>query len=390
MRAPRLLAAAGTAVALAACQSLSPPSAPDAPERGTVASSPTPKRVPLRTTRTALPELEAVQVRTAGDVLDRLTARLDAPACVRGSHNNLWRERYAAQPDRFAARVKRILPLLDYVMDEVEAADLPGEFALIPVVESWYRPDAHGAGGSGAPAGLWQMIPSTARHHGVTITPGYDGRYSPVESTQAAIAYLDSLHTEFGDWRATVMAYNAGEGRMRRALAKDARIHGERRRPGGLASHTYTYVDKLRALSCLIAQPEKQGVAFERDAVIEPLAEVTLAPGTQDLAAVAAALELESTALAALNPAYAGGRIGVSAPHVLLVPARTRLRWNGLASLPSASPPAAEAGEYIVRSGDTLSEIAQRHGLDLSQLLRWNQLSRSAVLQPGQSIKLTQ
>ena len=51
-------------------------------------------------------------------------------------------------------------PLIDFVSNEVDRAGLPAEFTFIPLVESWYQPGAVGAGG---PAGMWQMIPSTAK-----------------------------------------------------------------------------------------------------------------------------------------------------------------------------------------------------------------------------------
>ena len=93
---------------------------------------------------------------------------------------------------------------------------MPGEFALIPIVESWYRPDAVGPGG---PAGMWQMISSTARNHGIHIQAGYDGRLSPVESTDAALSYLEALSALFkGEWRTMAMGYNAGEYRILRAF----------------------------------------------------------------------------------------------------------------------------------------------------------------------------
>ncbi|MFC4727027.1 transglycosylase SLT domain-containing protein [Coralloluteibacterium thermophilus] len=406
-RRPRRFALVGAiALALAACQTPPRGGAPAAEEPSEVASlrvvarpsaPPRPPRVPVL----RVSEAEPV---TGGEVLDRLTARLSTPACVRGSHNETWRRRYAGHPARFSQRVEAILPLLNYVLEEVENTDLPGEFALIPLVESWYRPDAVGAGGSNAPGGLWQMIPGTARNHGIAIMPGYDGRYSPIDATHAALSYLDALHAEFGDWRATAMAYNAGEGRMRRALAAgDGRVHGERRKPAGLASHTYAYIDKLRALSCLLAHPERHGLRLPRDTVVDPLRRISLAGGAQDLGAVADVLEMPVEELRRLNPAYTGTRVSADAPHVLLVPERTQPRWAALADLdpgarvaatrptpaePGAAATATAGAAYTVKRGDTLSAIARSHGLRVADLLRWNQLTQASILRPGQEIRL--
>lgn len=389
--------AAASALALAACQATAPrPGASEPIERETFSLHPPPAPKPLAPPPLVLREVEPEPL-TGGEILDRLQARLSAPSCVRGNHNRRWRSRYAASPDRFAQQVAEILPLLDYVLEEVEQADLPGEFALIPIVESWFRPDATGHGGRQAPGGMWQMIPSTARNHGVAIAGEYDGRYSPVDATRAAVSYLDALHDEFGDWRATAMAYNAGEGRMRRALAAgDGGVHGERRRPAGLAQHTYAYIDKLRALSCLLSEPERHGLTLPRDVVVDPLRRVTIPPG-EPIDVVAEALETDPSLLADLNPAYANGRVGTAAPHVLLVPEETRQNWPALSQLESDSRGEVAApqggtgrdGAYTVRRGDTLSAIAQRHGLRLTDLLHWNGLGRSSVLHPGQTLRLS-
>ena len=133
--------------------------------------------------------------------------------------------------------MEEILPLMAYVLEEVERKKLPGEFALLPIVESWYRPAAIGPGG---PAGMWQMISSTARNHGIRIQSGYDGRLSPVESTDAALSYLQTLDGLFdGEWRAMAMAYNAGEYRIIRAFraSGDRRVSGESQLPRGRHEH---------------------------------------------------------------------------------------------------------------------------------------------------------
>jgi membrane-bound lytic murein transglycosylase D len=165
-----------------------------------------------------------------GDVLTRLQARLQPGACALGGEAQDWRKRYAHNPPVFGQHVLSILPLLEFVLAEAERRDLPGEFVLIPIIESWYRPAALGTGG---PAGMWQMIASTARNHGVRIRAGYDGRLSPIESTHAALAYLGALQQRFGGWQATVMAYNAGEFRLLGAMqrAGSATVAAERRSP---------------------------------------------------------------------------------------------------------------------------------------------------------------
>src|SRR3546814_1477580 len=94
-----------------------------------------------------------------------------------------WQRHFAAAPKRLASSDDNVLPLFGYVVDALREAHLPTEYALIPFVESGYKP---GARSSSGPAGLWQFIALTARDHEIAIRPGYDGRLSPVESPRAA------------------------------------------------------------------------------------------------------------------------------------------------------------------------------------------------------------
>lgn len=337
------------------------------------------------------------------ELFERLSGLFSPPVCVRGDHNRQWRRRYAGHPQAFERQLREALPLMAYVVEAVDARDLPGEFALIPIVESGYRPEARGPGG---PTGLWQMIGSTARNHGVQVGRGYDGRLSPVDSTEAALDYLAVLHDEFGDWRATAMAYNAGEGRIRRAFARDgsSRVSGERRLPAGLSGVTYAYVAKLHALACLVAEPERHGLTLPDDAFV-PL-EVRRAPeAITRLEAAASAWGTTSTELARWNPAYRGGIANDGRPRQLLVPIdaagsrtgaldATRDREDGSAERGAAGSAASDAAadaaprHHVVRSGDTLWRIARRYGTSVRAIARANGIAADRPLRIGRRLSI--
>src|SRR6478609_3448294 len=190
------------------------------------------------------------------DVYARFRGGLADPSCDNDTDSARWRGHFAGTPARLVSADDDVLPLFAYVVDALRSAGLPTEYALIPFVESGYKPGARSAGG---PAGLWQMIAVTARDHSIPIRAGYDGRLSPVDSTRAAVRYLKTLHGMFaGDWRLAVMAYNAGEyrvlGSLRRA-GQNARNAKPETLPG-LSPITHAYVQKLRALSCLLEQAD--------------------------------------------------------------------------------------------------------------------------------------
>lgn len=333
-------------------------------------------------------------------VFDRIRKGLSPNACETGASSVRWRKRFAGHPEVFARHLEEALPMIDFVSIEVERSGLPAEFVFIPLVESWYRPAAIGAGG---PAGMWQMIGSTARNHGVHIRPGYDGRLSPVESTRAALSYLKTLQGMFDDWQSIVMAYNAGEGRIRGAFrrARSREVSATRRRPHGLANITYDYVAKLQALSCLIAEPERAGLSLPTGARFVPVVAVLADPSVRSLDELAKIQGVDASRLRKLNPGFKAGRIVEGVPRLVLTPTLGRhASAIDLAALAAAAPSVGATGPaeaeavapnpqtHEVRRGDSLWKIARQYGLTVADLRRFNGLRAGATVRPGQKLRL--
>ena len=241
-----------------------------------------------------------------------------------------------------------MLPLFGYVVDALRAASLPTEYALIPFVESGYKPGARSAGG---PAGLWQMIAVTARNHAVPMRAGYDGRLSPVDSTRAAVRYLKTLNGMFaGDWRLAVMAYNAGEYRVFGALRKSGQVarSADPEKLTSLSGISRAYVRKLHALSCLFDKADDDSDWVEAlDRQVPILQAVPLPSDARDLGQWAARNGLDRAAVQRMNPALAEGRIvpGPWRPEILAPVATDLARAapddaapTSGASVPAASP----------------------------------------------------
>lgn len=113
---------------------------------------------------------------------------------------------------RALGRAESYLPL---ILEALEARGLPAELACLPMVESAFDPGAVSPAGA---AGLWQLMPGTARRFGLTVNSEVDERFDVRKSTVAATTYLASLHDLFGDWSLALAAYNCGEGAMQLAL----------------------------------------------------------------------------------------------------------------------------------------------------------------------------
>ena len=209
-------------------------------------------------------------IRSGEAVFRRIAESLDPASCTPAASDSQWMRKYIHDPARFRMQLIDMLPVLDHVSYQVRRRGLPMEFALIPFVESRFQPKAVAKGG---PTGLWQLMPGTARHFGLRIGGKNDQRLSVIESTDAALAYLEQLQSMFGHWPTSIMAYNAGDSRLRMALKRQslARSDAERRLPAGLAPITYAYVRKIQALSCLFIDPASFGVALPVDATFTPL-----------------------------------------------------------------------------------------------------------------------
>ncbi|MEJ7747328.1 MAG: transglycosylase SLT domain-containing protein, partial [Luteimonas sp.] len=334
------------------------------------------------------------------------------PSCT-ADGSPRWRAHYANAPKQMAAKTDDVMPLFGYVVDAVREANLPTEFALIPFVESGYKPGAHSASG---PAGLWQFIGVTARNHQIPIRAGYDGRLSPVDSTKAAVRYLKTLHGMFaGDWRLAVMAYNAGEYRVLQSLRRSGQNarNAQPEKLVGLSGITQAYVQKLRALSCLIKQAEdRDGWMRAIDRQVPVLTAEVLPPNVTQLDAWAAQRGIDATSLKRMNPAFAGGRVQrvdralrvlAPAPAIantavsdadngaatdiatILAPPDTTLTPDVVAAIPAN---AGNARTHIVKRGESASTIARHYRLGTGELLRRNGLTTSSTLKPGMALKL--
>ncbi len=149
----------------------------------------------------------------AGFKLDDATdSRAIDAAAATGSPSN---------PDYLQRAFGRADLYLYHIVTQLEARGMPLELALLPVVESAFEPYAYSRARA---SGLWQFIPDTGSRFGLKQDWWYDGRRDIVESTRAALDYLQALHDEFnGDWLLAIAAYNCGEMTVERAVERNQR-----------------------------------------------------------------------------------------------------------------------------------------------------------------------
>ncbi|AKS42030.1 lytic transglycosylase [Wenzhouxiangella marina] len=338
------------------------------------------RRVGTAVRPTAAEEAEAV------DLWQRVVDRFEFAECPADSRAEQWAFWFGERHDYLARVMDRAHPWLHDIASELERRDLPGELALLPIVESAYDPFAYSHGQA---AGAWQFVAPTAREYGLEINEFYDGRRDVYAATRAALTYLATLNQRFdGDWNLALAAYNGGQGRVRRAIRRN-RNRGRSIEWADLPlpRETLAYVPKLHGLGCLFREPQRYG--WERP--IWPdrpqVARIEL-PGPIDVVNLAVEAELDLTEIVALNAGLSRHLTSPTGPHHLIVPQDAAERVH--TALPRLN--AAELiswQEVEVQRGDTLSELAQRHSTSIRALREANDLDGD-FLRAGQRLRLPQ
>ena len=277
-----------------------------------------------------------------------------------------------------------MMPFFLAVLDEIEHRDLPGEFVFLPYIESTYTPLA--SSGDRA-AGIWQLMPDTAREAGLHITAEYDGRLDIHASTNAALDLLQRYDAEFGDWRLADMAFNAGEYGIKQ-LVGDAKMQRSAAELGRLHVHqgTHAHLAKLLALACVISDPQRFNVELPDPDNDDPLVLIQF-PAPVDLTLAARLAGIDETHLHHLNPGLLRAHIPANGPFHLLLPASRRLAVEQtLGKLPQYAW--RDWHNVALKQTETLSLFASQNDIDVSALATINGVAADASLPPGTHLLL--
>jgi membrane-bound lytic murein transglycosylase D len=367
-RCPLILVSLAAGALVSGCQSMGGEQAAPLPAEPVAA-------VPLEPI--VLPELEYRDAVVDSDLLTRLRSRfaweIAADPAVERERN--WYARNQAYLDRVFTRGDLYL---FHIVETLEARGMPAELALLPIVESAFDPFAYSHGRA---AGLWQIIPGTGRRLGLAQNWWFDGRRDVLESTRAALDYLQDLHRQFdGDWLLAVAGYNSGEGNVARALKKAAAA-GKPQDFWGIKNYlpaeTRTYVPRLLAIAELVGDPGAFGVTLPelgneaRFAVVETGGQIDMA-----LAAELAGIETES--LYALNPGVNRWATDPEGPHRLLLPiAQAGTFSTSLAALGERE--LVQWTRHRVKTGETIGGIADRYQTTVAVLREVNSLRGNSI-----------
>ena len=283
---------------------------------------------------------------------------------------------YANNPDYLQRSFSRADLYLYYIVTELERRNMPLELALLPVVESAFEPYAYSRARA---SGLWQFIPGTGSLYGLRQDWWYDGRRDIVESTRAALDYLQSLHDEFGgDWLLAIAAYNCGEALVERAVAVN--------RAAGrtvdfwslwLPSETRAYVPKLLAMKRLVLNPEVYGLAFS-PIPNQPYFARVLIKSQVSMKLAAEIAGVSSDELYELNPAYHRWATDPLGPQYLLLPVDAAEVFAQNMELLTPDQRLG-ATHYTVVRGDSIVSVAKRFNTTVQVIRDLNEMPTRAL-----------
>lgn len=358
-----------------------------------------------------------------------------------------WFVNHPTYIDRVQTRAK---PFLYSIVRQLEKHEVPGEIALLPIIESAFQPHAVSPANA---AGIWQFIPATGRRYGLRQNRTYDGRRDVYASTRAAIKYLKKLHHEFnGDWLLALAAYNCGEGAVERAIQKNL----AQNRPTDfwsldLPGETRSYVPRLLAVAKLFEGANQYGIDLHHipnEALFKPVKVNT----QLNLALAADAADIPLDKLQELNPGFKQRIADADGSYHLFIPADKtdefksalyRLAQESQGNYPEQNRADRENNEsdrligqarldklqpgkttrvslktddkplvtdvsrlgstnrdtrqddnsgkrihYVVQPGDTLWSIAKKHSIEVEQISKWNELSAKKGIRDGQKLVL--
>lgn len=289
---------------------------------------------------------------------------------------------------------------------------IPLEMKYLAIVESALNPSAISRAGAG---GLWQFMVATGKMYNLDVTSYQDERFDAYKSTEAACLYLKFLYKTFGNWELALAAYNSGPGNVNKAI----------RRSGGkrdfweikefLPKETQGYVPAFIAVAYVMNHaaeynlyPQKPLITFFETDTVGVTTRV-------DFSALSSVIGMPIEDIAFLNATYKLKEIPENGhKHYLVLPVTKVATFMNneelvyeksriyraepvlLASNSNANPPAGKTAKEIketgwkthkVKSGESLGSIANKYGVTVAEIRKWNSI-KSSKIQKGQNIKV--
>jgi len=286
-----------------------------------------------------------------------------------------------ARPDYLDRSMARSSRYLFYIVEEVNRRNMPSELALLPFVESAFNPEAKSTAKA---MGIWQFMPRTGKDFKLTQNVFRDERRDVLQSTNAALDYLQRLYNQFGDWQLALAAYNWGEGNVAKAIKRNQ----AQRKPTDYLSltmprETREYVPKLMAYKNIVNDPAAYGIVLPE---VENHPYFVAIDVTRDIdVEVAAQLaEMSLVDFRNLNPAFNKPVILGAADQQMLLPfARAELFQMNLASY---TKPLSSWTALTITKSETAEQLSTRLNLNPQLIRDVNDIPRGIRIRAGSTV----
>lgn len=259
---------------------------------------------------------------------------------------------------------------------------LPKELMYLPIVESALNPRAKSTAGA---AGLWQLMPSTAKDYGLRIDGQVDERLDPYKSTEAAVQILADLYKQFRDWRLVLVAYNCGQGKLLQAM-RTANCKDYWEMEPYLPEQTQRYVPAYIAAAYVVnfydhhdLRPEYPSLTLRETRALKVYQSLSFQE-------IASACGLSPSTVALLNPGYVQKQIPASSKgYFLILPAsavnvfKNFLAGKAIGNLHFSIPSNTFQSTYIVAKGDRIESLASLFQCKVEDIMKWNGLTEREV-----------
>ncbi|WP_293705269.1 LysM peptidoglycan-binding domain-containing protein [uncultured Parasutterella sp.] len=343
--------------------------------------------LPLHSYASEPPESEIEEIVTPGaddDEIYTVWTRVRDGFKIPNMENSVVDEnlaKYSKRPDYLQRMANRSQKYLYHIIEEVTARGMPTEIALLPFVESAFVTNAKSRVKA---AGLWQFMPATGKHYELDQTMWKDERYDVLQSTSAALTYLQRLHDEFNDWPLAFAAYNWGEGNVRRAIKRNQSLglptdYMSLKMP----SETRNYYPKLQAIKNIVQNPNDYGIKLPT-IYNEPFFVQIFKDQDIDVKRAANLAGMSHEEFSTLNPSFNRPVIVASHNHSMLMPTDKLDQFiENLVAYRTSGKPLSSWTTYRVKPEDTVASIARKAHMTETALREANQIPAGRRIKPG-------
>jgi len=286
--------------------------------------------------------------------------------------------------DVFQQWLNQAGPYVPLIKEIFKEEGIPEDLALLPLIESGFNVHARSPKRA---TGMWQFMASTGALYGLTINQWVDERKDPIKSTRAAARHLKDLYNTFGTWPLALASYNAGSGKVKRALIKTgSSTFWELGQSRTLKAETRNYIPKLMAALIIAKNPEDFGFTFsEKPDIKYDLIEVPGGIGLHDIGQDAG---VSLASLKKINPELKGLITPFNDEYYRLrLPEGTGISFlENYNKTPFYQKRAYK--EYKVKKGDSVYHIARKYDTEVSVIKDANRLNKRCKIFPGKLLMI--